>query len=71
MAILKSKELVKRTRLADGRTTYHTVNKDGRTLDTICLASYQSYEAMSVRMDTFYSSTDKLFNRAYKTIYFK
>lgn len=67
---LKSKELCRRSRVSDGKVTYHVTGKDGETLLEVAESTYREFEASAYRADTFYSKNDKQFQRAFKTVYF-
>lgn len=67
---LKSKELCRRVRLRDSAVTFHVIGKDGHTLVEVSESTYREFEASAFRTDTLYSKNDKLFQRAFKTVYF-
>lgn len=70
MARLTNRELCQRTCLTSGAVTFHTVElgKHDYVLREITEALYRQYEAMACTTDSFYSKTDKLFLRQYKTV---
>lgn len=67
--VLKSKELCRRIRKADGETTYHVVSPEGK-LRQVSESGYQDYEARATRTDALYTTSDSRFTRHYKTVYY-